>query len=305
MDTKSITAVIIGLMVSGLILVAFVPIFTEVTATEKTFTNEGYFTVSKHLDTDDDVTIGWEHTAPNKVTVNDTDVLLPTSNGAWTIVGTETTALVRYSISNSVTTVQIFGTSPQVLCNTTNGYDCTIAITSTGVTLTSTADSGNTATASTTDPIWYVAPSGGYVMKLADKVAYVNGDSEIYAMGMSQIGGVGGKMMTVNGNIDDGFTAEVVYPTSGYTTGDVTATYSEVGNYLDLYALDKFQFDATETSTSTTTTQTYNYFIVPHEVTAELSVHGDDTFNTVINIIPLLAGVGLLMAGVYYFISRK
>lgn len=293
-------------VVVGVILVAtiLIPIVSDATATEKTFENEGYFAVSKHLSTDEDVSIEWDHASPNIITVNDTDVPLPTSNGSWTIVGTETTALVRYSISGTTITVQIFGTSPQVLCNTTNGYDCIIAITSSGVTLTSTAESGNTATAATTDPIWYAAPNGDYVMKLSDKVAYVNGDSEIYAIGMSQIGGVGGKMITVRGNIDDGFSAEVVYPTSGYTTGDVTATFTESKNYLDLYELDKFQFDATDTGTSTTTAQTYSYFIVPHEVTAEKAKHMSSAEITLAGIIPLLVVVGLIL-GIVMAIGRR
>lgn len=296
-----VLVITVGIVVLGSLLV---PVINDASATDNTFENEGYFTVSKHLSTDEDVSIEWDHASPNIITVNDTDVSLPTGNGSWTIVGTETTALVRYSISGTTTAVQIFGTSPQVLCNTTNGYDCTVAITSSGVTLTSTAESDNTATAATTDPIWYAAPNGDYVMKLADKAAYVNGDTEIYAIGMSQIGGIGGKMMTVRGNINDGFTAAVVNPTSGYTTGEVTATYTESDNYLDLYELDKFQFDATDTSTSTTTTQTYSYFIVPHEVTAEKSQHLDTSEIGLLAVIPVLVIAALLVFAVRVFTGR-
>lgn len=306
MDTRSITAVIVGLMVSGLILVAFVPIFTEVTATEKTFTNDGYFYVEKiSADDTNEIVFTYEYLGPASsdvsFTYNGEPMDLTGYPSAFTIVTNLTDYAVRCG-ANEYIGIQTIGNDFAMGGHNTKSSTLTIASGTITFTTVSSTDVTATKTASYTELWVYSDTPTDYVMKKSDEVAYITPDTEYIACGVTSMT-AWNTVISLSGNYED-FDATIIYPPNLTTTVTNKAIVEEeVDGYIDLYALDKLTFTINDGTTSVDAI--YSYFIVPSEVTVELSVHGDDVFNTVINIIPLLAGVGLLMAGIYYFISRK
>lgn len=288
MDTKNYIGIIVGLMVSGLILVAMVPIFTEVSATDDTFENDGYYDMH-YVETDESVTLFWNPEEPNKITVGSEVVDLPVASPAErkTIVLGGDNIIFRYYgnpalIEITTTTSGAFvGDTPiTIVCNE-------------GVI---TATWGDNTKTGTYTKLYIPSNDGEFTMKQANQSAYVLGDSEIIAMGITQIDGTG-KVIYIDGTIDDGVTFSSWDTELEFT--DISVNAVSNSNHVDLYEL------STITAKCGTTDITYSYFLVPSEVTAEKTIHGDTAFNSIIDILPMLAGVGLLMAGVYYFISRK
>lgn len=307
MDTKSMTAVLVGLMVSGLILVAFVPIFTEVTATEDTFTNDGYYRMAE---TTEETTIVWDTgNNPNVLVVNDVEISLTAMNlrlnYSYTIAFSKDFVLRYYYLGTS-SSMDIYASGyTGVGINQSSGAIGTFTINENGITLEK-SDSETTLTATHTGDFFVINPNGIYTMKKMDVSAYLLEDSTIfYACGTSLVATNVVSSFYIEGTVDD---YTITPMSSNVNTENESSTHDDVSGYVDLVLLDKLTFDSIYSppgGTETERSQTYSYFLVPYQVTAEKSVHGDEVFNTVINLIPLLAGVGLLMAGVYYFISRK
>lgn len=323
MDTKSIMAVIIGLMVSGLILVAFVPVFTEVTATEKTFTNEGYYTMDA-VDESTSRVIEWDKSTPNTITIDGEpyDMSWTDLAKSYTLIGSEE-VILRYEHNlNNTAGLQMFSTtagSTYVSFHSGTASDAgtkvTVTLGSGAITFVSNGTEPLNKTVSDIGQDAYVINPDNtgefsFIMKKANEPAYLLGDSTIRFIGVSVSSGPSGIAIYGIGSIEDGMTLSTVYNSatvSDVTYSDPVPTYTEVSGYEDLYLLDKYEFTISysDNGTPKTFNATYSYFIIPNEVTAEKSVHGDEVFNNIIDLIPLLAGVGLLMAGLYYFISRK
>lgn len=287
MDTKSIITVIIGLMVSGVILMAFVPICTEVTATEHTFTN-GKLYYMNEIGEDESIIYTYDGTL-----------------GIWTING----EAINISVSEATTVVAgdgfIIRANGQLRGSAIASPASieSLTVTANGVTMNYTKPDATTATATATGTVYYYATNieTDYVLCPYDLPTYVNKDSQILADGQSGIASGQAAVFKIIGSIDDGFT--VTCQTPGVTIGDVVCNYEKVNGYVDLYKITNITFSTVYNDVERG--QTYSSYIVPAEVTSEKSIHGDDAFNTVINLIPLIAGMGLLMAGVYYFIIRK
>lgn len=314
MDTKSITAILIGLMVSGLILVAFVPIFTEVTATEDTFTNEGYYRLN-HYDSTTDHTVTWTYENPNVMTVDDVDVTINGAPNLQITVIADTNWLVRmiFDSQSKVSAIgYLYSSSGVKLANVSDSQTASFTMTGGTVTIACGTYSGS----NTYTDVYLPDTDGSLTMKMPTTDAYINGDSAIVGFGLTRINTANGIQSSPGsgfefiGTYDDGINGRV-WRGDNVTLDDITINAREIASHIDLYRFTEINAVAICTETvddatvTTDTNVTYNYVIVPYEVTAEKSVHGDEVFNTVIDLIPLLAGVGLLMAGVYYFISRK
>ena len=296
MEIKPAMVAIAAFIVVVVLGAVLMPVLDDATTTEDKFTNEGYFKVSTYdISSSDTLLIKWDHTAPNQMTVNGEVVALPTATDSvtYTVVGTSDNTLLRYQNNPSSTVMQAYG-GANWSCSTTNGYDMTFSITGSTATITSTQNVNSPTTLTLTGTVYYANVTGDYVMKKSNVSAYLNGDSDVYGIGTSVISGTGGKVTKLSGSIDDGFTGAVVYPTSGYTSGDVTATYSQVSDHLDLYSLEKCTWVVTD-SNSVETTITYSYFIVPSEVTAERSVHLSANENAILLVIPALVIIAILI----------
>ena len=301
MDTGKFIGLLVFFLVGALVLVAFVPVINETTTATKTFENDGYFTYDV-IDSDTNLTIEWDATKPGLLTIGDKEITMPTGIGNWTIIGS-TNFTMRYYSSGTVTGLQCYGSAGYLSANTGNAVSGTIIVDETSMVLTRT--NADTTTISTTYSMGqhgFVINAdgvGNLMLKYSNESAYVKGDSEVYLCGTTFVTGSGTNDFVGvfgYGSIDDGLTMSSFYGDSSPNTvsfGEVTATYTEVNGFIDLYELEKFTFPLTQNDA--TVTATYSYFVVPTEVTAEKEYHPDTTLSTVINLLPLIAGVGLLM----------
>lgn len=300
-----IIGLVIAVVIVGMVLVPFV---TEATTTEKTFNNNGYYPLIK-IDENTEATIVWDSSNPAAFTIDGTLIDFPTL-GRLTILGSDSICM-RYNTASNTHQVQVFGsysgTQGYIAAAEASGHVMTLEI-SQGIVSVTVEDSlgavQGTKTFDLGNDAYILAPNdteADYVavMKITTEKAYLLGDSEIIICGMSiannQSGAIG---VFGKGNMTDGMDFSTFYVGSSYS-GDVTFTdvvaYSEsVTGYVDLYTLEKYT--ATINYNDTSTEATYNYFIVPVEVTAELSQHPSNIEITLYQMIPILVVLGLIVA---------
>lgn len=299
-----VVAMVVGIIVAGSVLM---PVLDDVTATEATFKNDGYFTYDAVTD-DTDVTITWAVADPSNISVNGVSVAMPDAQSNWTIVGSENFTL-RFYRNATVTGLQCYGTSGYISGNTGTAGLSTVSVTVSSSAMVVTA--GETTRSYTMGTHGFVVNAkgdGALTLKYSNQSAYVMGDSEVYLCGTTFVTGSGTNDFVGlfgYGSLDDGMTMSAFYGNTGSNTvsfGDVTATYSSVNGYDGLYLLEKFTFPLTQNSA--TVTAIYSYFVVPTEVTAEKSVHLNDGEISMLMVVPLLIIVGILMLAVRMMVYR-
>lgn len=284
MDTGKFVGLLVAFLVGALVLVAFVPIINETTSATDTFENKGLYymtnpTESMHV----------EYLGSNNWEINDEPL-------DYTIAGA-TNILIFDDIF-----VRNNGQVRGGATATWDSADLTIA----NGTVTGTQVIGGNSSSLTwtyTDSFVAVNGSGEWVMKAYNQESYIKADSEIIGMGMTQIKDDGGNnaLITCYVSVSD-LTATVTTSNTNVTISDVEVNTTPVSGYIDLYKFTSVTFKATwGTYTSDCT---YNVVIVPSEVTAEKSIHPDSTLATIIDLLPFIAGVGLLMGAVAYFLRR-
>lgn len=300
---------VVGVAVGVLILAAALfPVIDQATTTEKTFKNNGYYTLDKVDDTTQCV-ISWDSTSPSILSFDDIDVDMSTlPSQSYTIVGSDTLVLRYYKTGNDVY-IQCYGSS---YASSTGG---TVTITIDNGTLTFTAVSPENVTTTTTysdigtDCYMFNADNSGEyaaVMKYSDAAAYMNGDSKITFIGTSITNYSSAIAAYGTGSIDDGVTITTLYKPNNVTTvtySDIQIVDTAMSNYLDLYKLDKVTFKLSRDGSPTDIT--YSYFIVPNEVTAELAVHASQDEIELLETIPVLITVGLIMGIVGVVAARR
>lgn len=306
MDNKYI-GLIIGLVVGVLMIGSLlVPTINDASTTEKTFINEGYYNMTE-ISEDTDVTIVWDHTKPTSFFVNDVEYSISVPPGKLvSIVGTDS-MIVRYvsSSDGAANRVQAYSAQGFVQAAVTSNTDMTIEITSDAVTVTV----GTTVKTVSITTGYYIDPNGTWAMKKSDETAYIHtSDSVMIFAGITNMGvDVGDVGVYGVGTIDDGMDIDSV-PTNATpptaTFGDVTFSYNAVDGFNDLVLLSDCTFDITVSGTpDTTVTATYSYFIVPVEVTAELTDHLSTGEIAMIAVIPVLMIASLLIFAVR-FVTR-
>lgn len=306
METKNIIGIILTVTV-GIICIGTVmmPILTDAAASEDTFTNDGLYRMTKY-DTTAEFTAVWDYTDPYIITIGDEEVALPeTSSYLMTMTGNDG-YLARMGVVSSATgfAIQVYdSTSKAVRIYASEGDYLSMTITVSAGTVT--FDNG-TSTYSVTydDSMLFISNDGAYVMKNADDTAYVNGDSDFYGIGITKL--TVGESSSTNfalyliGNIDDGFTVAGINGTISSDNHVITKTTYE--DHIDLYGLSEVSFTAVYTDETTTTDYetavSYSQIIVPYEVTAERTVHFDDSQATIIMLIPVLIILALMMVAV-------
>lgn len=301
MDVKNLVMAVVGMVLAAVMIGgALLPSVASVTAESDTYTNDGLFYVDG---VEDGQTINYRF-ENSTLYVNDVIVLSEDYNSIYpdgvSVMFTEHIS-IRY-VANS-TELNIRG---QVLANVTAlDFDVT------GGTITgSYVQGGETKTANWTYTEFYgIVSESDRVM--AYTPMYVNGDTEIFVTGYSQLLGFGGGFVAkVSGTINDGFTIEL-FGNSGASIDGVTSTttvnYRAVNGHNDLFILDSVVFDLSRVfeDVAQTDTATFTLMTVPHEVTADRTAPLDDTLAGMLNILPIVAIAGLVMAGIYVFISRK
>ena len=294
----------VGIILAGSLLM---PVLTDATTTEKTLKNTGYYSMDKITD-DGELVLFWDYTKPTIITVNDVDIDLSTKGlvggMSYTILGSDN-FIVRY-VYGATPYIQAFA-SQEV---TPAFIQATIATTST---FTATLSEGTytfeTTNASYPTPIeltasdesYCINPSGtgAYVMKKSTEGAFVETNTTIIVLNGDTATIAGTDMgLFAKGTIGGNLNATIFRGTSVYdiTLSDFTYNTTDVAGYIDLVKLTSVQFTVTQNAQDINVT--YSYFIVPVNVTAELSQHLDAGEIALITALPLLVIIGLVMAGV-------
>ena len=296
MDNKLIQVVIaitVGIVVLGSLLV---PVITEASSTEKTFTNDGvfYYGIFEPTDTYELTVDG----TTGAITVNDVaiDPIVSASNqGSYSLIASDN-VLVRYG-NNGSYFVQVVGIDHNN--NTVSvGGNQTVTITDGQIYIIST----DTTRAFNFTEFYGIVPSEDEaVMKQSAQAVYVKGDSEIYGSGLTTVTSWS-NMFHIEGTYDDGITISSPLLTTA-TYDNIKWNIEPVSGYKDLYKLASVEFDITYNDT--TVHATYSYFGVPSEVTAEKSQHLDTTEIGLLAVIPVLMIVAFLVFAVRIFAGNR
>lgn len=290
-----IVALVIGIIMATTAILPLASDYSEA----KTFKNVGYYDMV-YTETDN-LVFEWNYTEPTQVTINDDVITIPNADAVNKTLICGDNWIVRYGYDSTLKTfVQFYGsTGSQVIASVDAETDLTVTCSNGSVSVANTAETP--ATFSTTyTHLYVVAKDGSLVMKTKDTPVYVNGDSDVIAMGLSKVGTISGVGVIITGNIDDGFTWDI-FRGSDITFSNENVTYSDVTAYKDLYTLDKMT--ATATNSTGSSDLTYSYFIVPAEVTAEPD--NPDVYKDLIKIVPLMAFIMLVVAAAAMIISKR
>ena len=299
-----IITLVVGVILAGALLG---PVISDATKTTETFTNEGYFYMQKI--SAEDTTV---HTLTYETDGTDAGIVFaldgveidtstwPANNQSVTLATDGASWVMRAAVNEYVglqgigSTLNFGGHDVRTATVTFDSGVVTVARTvynpDTGQT-----DAGRTITGSYTDLWIYSATPTEHVMKKADATAYLLDDSEYLAMGVTKVS-EWNTVIKVTGGASD-FDATIVYPPNVTTT--VTNEHidsSEVNGYNSLNALDKLTF--TISDGTNTVNATYSYFIVPAEVTSELTNHLTPGQISLMGAIPVMVIVALLMVAV-------
>ena len=304
MDTNKLVAGIVATAIAVIMLAGvLMPALSTATDTHDTFTNDGYFGMA-YTETNA-LTLSWDYTKPGIITVDGVEKTIRTDYPAYTFVNIlcgdnwflryNGSALMFYS--DQVASVE---------ASVTASTSLNVVAADGSVTVSNTKATPDTQTTSYTF-MYVFDPEGEYVMKDMSKPCYLNGKSDIYAIGRSSATGIVMKMK-ITGNITDGFTPTLISSTSATTTlGDVVPTYQAVEGYKDLYKLTQLTtpVDYIYTDQSYHIDVVYSYFIIPAEVTAEKEVHLSPAANMILDVIPIIIIVAVLLGVVAIFMIRR
>lgn len=298
MNNKLISIVltlVVGIILAGSVLV---PVLDDATATDKTFDNrDGALFQLEKFDETTEYSFEWVYNDPTHATVNNETVTLSRA----TVICATDSFLIRYGQdSSNGYYIQSVGSGLGTYGNEISKTTLTISVSSGTLTAT-VANEGsapNIKTVSITEGYGIVA-NGDYVMKASNQTAHMLADSPIVAMGLTSLDGVWSNMFQIVGNVE-GVEVTQIYPTPAtYTISNVEVNAESSASYIDLYELQSITFDATLVSDNTTVHAcTYDYFIVPKEVTAELSEHLTPGQIALMGAIPVLVIVALLVVAV-------
>ena len=282
----------VGIILAGSLLM---PVLSDATTTERTFTNDG----KSYIKTDSNgiYTLTWDPADPENAIVNgESFTIWSPEDGTKniSIVMIPEIGILRYNHgpnAGDFISIQAVGFA----------YSFTQSFTLTYENGTYTFVGATTVTG-TSDAIYAIGPNGDFVLKNPTDAAYVNPDSEIIGMGVTTVT-FWNNGFQVSGTADDieVYVYNLGSGTSAIVTSDVESDYTVLSKYLDLSTIKQVTFTATATPTEgdpVVKDCTYNYFLVPYNVTAELSQHLDPAEITLLNALPILIIIGLVLAGV-------
>lgn len=292
MDPKRIVALVVGASVMVLIFSAIlVPIIGEATKTEKTFENVGDFEMT--FDERDSVTIVWDGTNPLQMSVNGEvvplDASIFTSSQRRSVLMSDDFC-IRTNAGGGEKMLQYNGPTGSSIFFTTS----TMTIVCENGAYTVYKDENSVATGTYTY-LYTLSNNGEFVMKYKNTPAYVLGNSEIYAMGTSKVADSSEFGVKITGNVEDGVNI-TTWRGGDWNYTDISVNATAVDNYVDLYSLASITATATSDDDAYTGTITYSYFLVPTEVTAEMTVHADDGTRALLSAIPIIAMIGIVLA---------
>lgn len=299
MNAKSIAMGVVAMVVATVLVVTCaVPIISDSVATEDTYKNEGYFHLDKYTD---GYTLTWDATDPNVFVVNGEEINYVNNSGLSLSIALGTNYAVRLAPNNE--RISFYASGNYV--STSESYP-TFSLTFAEGSVIATNQNVSHTVQSVTE-LYGMTENGPYVMKKADKVAYLNSgseivaDSEIYATGQT-FHGNNNILWHLEGSIDD-----MEYPdtfNAGLTISNQSINGSFNNTHEDLYELSNITFTATA-SNSVVYNVTASYFVVPYEVTAERTVQVDGATGDIISVIPVLMVLGIVIGAVALFLTNR
>lgn len=283
METNKLVAGIVAAAIAVIVLAGvLMPALNNATSTQDTYINVGWYYMT---DTTDEHTYVFDGT---KWTVDGEE--LQNVTASRNIIATDT-FLIRGS-------GQLRGDYSATMAS------CNLTVSSGAVT--GTYYSGSTEyTANWPFTTFYGASTSeaDYIMSNAtySPVAYLNGDSIIFAHGITKLSDNNYYDFLITGDVDNGVTVECGVST--VTISDISVNAAPNSSHLDLYEFQSVTFTATLNGNDTAVS--YNTLVVPSEVTAEKAQHLSDPMNAILNVIPIIIIVAVLLGVVAIFIIRR
>lgn len=302
MDMK-IVGITVAILVSITVLAGvLMPVLDDATTTEVTLTNTGYARMSE---TEEETVITWTPSVDRTIiNVNGEDFSLSgfpkTFNTSYSIAFADDFILRVYMDGAGPQNIQIWQSGYRNGASSSSTYTSTFTISSSTLSFNSGAPDAVTSTYTHTGGYFCVDPDGDYIMKPKDSTAYLLGDSSvIYAGGISGYAdnALGG--LYFEGTVGDYTFTPML---TGVTIDNIQTDYTEVSEYVGVISLSKITFDTTYNSN--VVHQTYSYFLVPYEITAELSQHLTGNQIELLDVIPVLVIVAILL-GVIALVIRS
>lgn len=288
MDQKNLVGTVITITVAIIcVATVMVPIFDGITETEETLTNDGLWRM-KEIEYGDVWTKGygaaWDY-GDDAITIesSSSNILL---GDKWCI---RANGQVR---SDSTTNV-----------STNLGYATATASEEFVV-----VDKTDTSWTRNLDyPGYGASLDGDYVMTAYGGGCYLLGDSVIYGSGVSDVDEVS-VFVHIEATVDDGATI-AVSSISGTTISDVVISnaavnYTEDPDHVDVYKVDSVTFNVSFSTTENDETVehtgvvTFSSYVVPYQITAELSEHMTSAEIALIYVLPVLMICAVLMIAV-------
>lgn len=276
--------ILVSVLVGCLLVGVMVPVIGSMTSTEATYTNHG--SAYSLYEMGDTHTITF--TADSMITDGVAQPRPDTSRYGSATIAYGSGGLIRLVSNGGIQwwgSVSGEGSNRYIGPSTTT----TITISETGVC----TASGDNNSRSFSGTIMYANPSGNLALTYNP---YVLEDSQIYGCGTTTVDAITYGIYW-DGTVE-GITANaIVPPTQNF--GDIIV--NTTNPYTDLLKVDSVVI-ANETAGENFT---YTYFFAPKEITYDNPQYVGVTLSSILDLLPLLAGVCLLMIGVAYFINRR
>ena len=288
--------VLVVALVIGIVLVtsAVVPLASDYSEA-KTFTNEGYYRMQKITADDTTVyTLTWDKST-DKILLNGEEVDIGDHSQYTGELGVSV-VMTDKSVSRYTTNLRIQSWATSFSGSIGFGAN-TMKIVLNNGTETITENEGTESEASRTatyDYAYFASNTGDYIMKDKIKSAYVNSESEVCAVGVTNINTSSTPLLsvlTMTGDASDVEFNAIIGATTA-TFSDVQITAPEVSGYVDLYSLQKVT--ATATYDGEETDLTYSYFAVPYQVDSDPD--NPAAYKNLVKVVPLMAFIMLVVA---------
>lgn len=309
MDLRKNIMMIVSVMVAVIIaLSVLVPVIQDTSASEDTFTNEGFF-YARALNSDSTDILEWDPANPTKLVINNVEVDTTTIDSSYSnvTVAFSNDWFIRFALDTTV--IYLYEADSEVSSSTdyaSVSNEKTFNMTCLNGVATITIGDATYNETIQGDGLIISPDKADYVMKKSTTKAYVVGDSVVYGSGRTDRAlGVQGTSFNAmfKASVDEGV-IPIAYSPNTYTVTDSSVTYTDIagGTYVDLYELTDYKITITDGTNSGTIT--YNQIFVPTEVNAERSVHVSTIEASLLGIIPLLVVIGIVI-GAVWFIRQK
>lgn len=309
MDVKNLVMAVVGMVLAAVMIGgALLPAVESTMTKTDTFVNDGYYTLDYNIDN----VIEWEQSSQFDLIVNGNvyDLRQLAGYGKDFSIIASTDLFVRATITDSYVRFASFSGEKGFwdTDSATAGNYARWEIDNGIITATYSKNSTPGEVVYRQNEKIYTlnaTGTGSHVMKKSDESAYIKTDSSIVILaGLTRVGETADVGIFADGTYDNLNFTLFNAPTYSPVISDVTPTYEVGQNHRNLILLEKYNFNITITGGIVKDAQ-YDYFIVPTEITADNLNSPNKTISAMFGVLPIVAIAGLIMAGIYVFISRK